>query len=108
MSYIPDGMELLKNFESEMPELSKAFGKLTEAVLSGPSLDCKTKQLIYTAVTSALRNFSGVQYHSNEAIKAGATKEQVIEAITITMPCGGIETCILALTAFLKTQKSNP
>jgi len=53
------------------------------------ALDKKTEELAYLAVLAALRLESGVPLHVQLAKEAGASREEVINAILIGLPAAG-------------------
>ena len=77
-------------FEDEAPEVAAAFNNLIMAVVKRPALDAKTKQLIYIAMKAATGDDSAVKAHIPMAKAAGATREEVIDAILMTVTVSGI------------------
>jgi AhpD family alkylhydroperoxidase len=65
------------------PELGGPFQEFCEACKEKGVLDRKTKALILTAVSSVARNFSCIEEHIKEALDAGASKEEITEALLI-------------------------
>ncbi|HEY3362809.1 MAG TPA: carboxymuconolactone decarboxylase family protein [Methanosarcina sp.] len=68
-----------------LPETAEAYGQMRNSIFKDGYLDLKTKELI--AVTSAvlMRCQFCVDAHSKRAIAAGATKEEIAEAISVAM-----------------------
>jgi len=77
-------------FKDEAPEVAAAFNNLIMAVVKRPALDAKTKQLIYIAMKAAMGDDSAVKAHIPVAKAAGATREEVIDAILMTVTVSGI------------------
>jgi len=77
-------------FSSEAPEVAAAFNNLIMTVVKRPALDAKTKQLIYIAMKAAMGDDTAVKAHIPMAKAAGATRDEVIDAILMTVTVAGI------------------
>src|SRR5690625_1028316 len=66
-----------KNFE--------AFHDFSKQVFSEGALDVKTKQLIAVAAAHITQCPYCIESHSKQAVKAGATDEQIMEAIWVAV-----------------------
>ncbi len=77
-------------FNEEAPEVAAAFNNLIMAVVKRPALDAKTKQLIYIAMKVAMGDDTAVNAHIPLARAAGASREEVIDAILMTVTVSGI------------------
>jgi len=75
---------------AESPEVGRALQGLVEALAAQPALSDKVKQLIYIALQAAHRNSAAVAAHIPMAVKAGATRSEVVEAILLTIPAAGV------------------
>jgi alkylhydroperoxidase/carboxymuconolactone decarboxylase family protein YurZ len=90
-------MNPLDVFQKEAPEVSKAFDGLIESLKSTTGLDPKTKQLIYIGIKSSMGDTTAIYYHVPMAKKLGATREEIRDAILITLSvCGlkGVASCL--------------
>jgi AhpD family alkylhydroperoxidase len=74
---------------SEAPDAVKAFGGMHHAFMQPGSLTKRDKELIATAIGLAQGCTQCIHIHASEAIKAGATREQVIEAAGVGVMMGG-------------------
>jgi AhpD family alkylhydroperoxidase len=63
------------------PELVKAYAGLHHANSKSAHLDAKTRELIALAVSVTLRCDGCINAHTDAAVKAGATKEEMIDAM---------------------------
>ncbi|MDP9474777.1 MAG: carboxymuconolactone decarboxylase family protein [Actinomycetota bacterium] len=71
--------------------LQAANGIVDAAYLKQRTLDRKTKELIFTVSLTVMRASKGhIKAHINAALEAGATEEEVLEAIEISIPEAGI------------------
>jgi AhpD family alkylhydroperoxidase len=74
------------SFLNEMlPETAEAYGQLRNVIFKDSYLDLKTKELIAIASSVLMRCQFCVDAHSQRAIAAGATKEEIAEAISVVM-----------------------
>jgi AhpD family alkylhydroperoxidase len=80
-------MEVLRE---DAPEVAEALIDLAGKVFARPALPEKTKQLIYLAVCAAVHHDRGVAVHCGRARALGATREEVIEALLLTIPAAGL------------------
>jgi len=77
-------------FQREAPEVAMAFNGLIMSLVASKGLDQKTKQLIYIAMKAAMGDGSAVRAHLPMARQAGATREEVVDAILMTLTVSGI------------------
>jgi AhpD family alkylhydroperoxidase len=77
-------------FQREAPEVAMAFNGLIMSLVASKGLDQKTKQLIYIAMKAAMGDDSAVRAHLPMARQAGATRDEVVDAILMTLTVSGI------------------
>ena len=77
-------------FQQEAPEVARAFDGLIQAIRDSKGLEEKTKHLIYIAMKSALGDPVAVKFHVPMAKKLGAKREEVVDAILMTLTVVGI------------------
>jgi AhpD family alkylhydroperoxidase len=68
-----------------LPETAEAFGQLRNSIFKDSFLEVKTKELIAIASSVLMRCQFCVDAHSQRAIAAGATKEEIAEANSVAM-----------------------
>jgi len=94
----------LEVFKQEAPEVSNAFDQLIEALKNTNGLDAKTKQLLYIGIKAAQSDATAIYYHVAMAKNLGATRNEVKDAILISITvCGlaGVASCLaVALQVF--------
>jgi AhpD family alkylhydroperoxidase len=93
-------------FLENCPEAGKAYMELFKSVLKAPALDKKTKQLILIAVMAAQNYRPGVEAHVPQAVKAGATREEIVEAVLLTLPVAGINGLLESLPVIIDGTKT--
>lgn len=89
-------------FLNSCPEVGKAYLELFKSVTNSPALDKKTRQLILIGVMAAQNYQPGVRAHVPQAVKAGATRAEIIDAVLTTIPVAGINGVLGCLPAVLE------
>jgi AhpD family alkylhydroperoxidase len=76
----------LRKVKDISPDILKANRLISEAATSQPpKLDAKTRELISLAVAVTTRCDGCIAFHAEAARKAGATKEEVVEALGVAI-----------------------
>lgn len=75
--------ELAKQKADAAPEIIDAWRNFSKAVFKEGALPGKTKQLIAIAVAHVTQCPYCIRAHTEQAVKAGATKEEIMEAVWI-------------------------
>jgi 4-carboxymuconolactone decarboxylase len=77
--------------EHDFDVLQAANGLVDAAYLKQRSLDRKTKELIFIVSLTVMRASKGhIQSHIRVALDLGVSKEEILEAIEITLPEAGV------------------
>ena len=76
-------------FMHEAPQHAQAWGAMVQALDHASALDKKTEELAYLAVLAALRMESGLPFHVQMAMQAGASRAEVISAVLVGLPAAG-------------------
>jgi AhpD family alkylhydroperoxidase len=76
-------------FSSTLPDVMKSFYALSKASSAPGVLDSKTKELIALAISVAIHCDDCIAFHTHSALKAGATKEEILETLGVTVFMGG-------------------
>ena len=80
-------MEILR---AECPGAADAMQALFATLVAQPALDEKTKQLVYVAAAAAAAgHVRGVPAHVAHLRALGATRQEVLEALLMTLPAAG-------------------
>ena len=74
---------------ADCPSAADALGAFFAALLAQPALDEKTKQLVYIAAAAAAGHVRGVPPHVARAKAIGATRQEVLEALLLSLPAAG-------------------
>jgi AhpD family alkylhydroperoxidase len=83
-----------------IPETYKAFGDLARSAQHPGALDRKTKELIALAIAVSVRCDACIGYHARGAARAGATRQEVAEALGVAVQMGGGPALNYAAEAF--------
>ena len=75
---------------SSSPETMKIFGSLALTVTKDGALSKKNKELMAIAISICIRCEDCIAYHMQNAIKAQASREEVIESINVAIEMGGV------------------
>ena len=67
----------------------KAFASLHKASIADGTLNSKTKELISLGIAITVRCEGCISYHVHDALKAGATAEEIVETIGVAILMGG-------------------
>jgi len=105
-----DYIEITRGIDDYAPELKalipdalSAFGRLSHAAQAPGVLDRRTKELIALSIAVATRCDGCIGYHARGALHAGATRQELAEAVAVAVQLGGgpaVNYAIDALRAF--------
>lgn len=79
----------LGRLNDQSPGLIKGYGALAKAAFGAGLLDRKTKELIAIGIAIAARCDECIGFHVSDALKAGATREEIVEALGVAVLMGG-------------------
>lgn len=108
-SFVVQTDKRMAELRKVMPEAAKGFGDLAKAAIASGALDSKTKELIALAIGITARCDGCLAYHARAAARLGATREEIIETIGVSVYMGGGPSMIYgaeALAAFDAFSKS--
>jgi alkylhydroperoxidase/carboxymuconolactone decarboxylase family protein YurZ len=89
-------------FRQEAPQAAAAFDGLIGAVCALGGLDDKTRQLIYIGIKASQGDSGAVAAHAPMAKQAGATREEVRDAVLLTLTTSGISGVIKCLPSAME------
>jgi len=90
----------LKIFETIDPELLKLVQNTNALAIAEGALPIKFKLLIAMALDASLGAAEGVRSLAEQALKAGATREEIAEAIRVAQYICGVGSVYTAARAF--------
>jgi AhpD family alkylhydroperoxidase len=91
--------ERLAQLGRELPGLMSGFARLHKKAVQEDALSAKVKELMALSIGITLRCDGCVAYHVHDAIAAGATRQELLEAIGVAVMMGGGPALIYAAHA---------
>ncbi len=73
----------------EIPGTMTGFSQLHKQSMIDGVLSAKTKELIALAIAITVRCDGCIAYHVHDALQAGATRPEIVEAIGVSVMMGG-------------------
>jgi alkylhydroperoxidase/carboxymuconolactone decarboxylase family protein YurZ len=89
-------------FKTEAPGVSAAFDGVIEAICALDGLDAKTRQLVYIGIKASQGDDKAVVAHVPMAKAAGARREEIRDAVLITLTVCGVRGVFNCLPAALE------
>lgn len=80
---------LMAELGKEIPNTMGSFSKMHEAATKDNALSSKTKELIALGIAITVRCNGCIAFHVNDALKAGAGREEILETIGVAVLMGG-------------------
>jgi AhpD family alkylhydroperoxidase len=78
----------IRNLRIGAPDVMKAFSSMATAAGAPGALDAKTKELIALAVGVAVRCDDCIAFHAKAAAQRGATREEILETLGMSVYMG--------------------
>ncbi len=89
-------------FAEQAPAFQQPWMAMVRQLAAASTLDARTEELAYLAVLAAAGMDSGLPFHVTQAVRAGASREDVISALLVGLPAVG-QRVVSALPAALAT-----
>ena len=87
------------NLFKAAPESMRAFQGLVTTVAKDGAISLRTKELMALAIAIAIRCEGCMLHHVNAALKHGASRQEVVETITVAIEMGGGPSTVYGATA---------
>jgi len=81
--------KLYAKLTRELRSPMSAFARLNGEALSPGALDAKTKELIALGIGISARCDGCIAYHVHDAVRAGASRQEILETIGVSVMMGG-------------------
>ena len=81
--------QLMGELRQEIPDTMAGFGKLHHGAMQDNALSTKTKELIALSIAVVVRCDGCIAFHVHDALEAGATRDEIAEAIGVAVLMGG-------------------
>ena len=78
-----------RSLTSAQPVVMEAFTRFHKAGVATGALDTKTKELIALAISITARCDDCIAHHTHDALEAGASREEIADAIGVAVLMGG-------------------
>lgn len=91
----------MKDLSSERQFVYRPFDELLKSIFNPGKVDEKTKVFISIGIAVYSGNEHAMVYHINQALKLGATEEEIVEAALVAVVSGGIGSMSYCVT-FIK------
>ncbi|TWU44421.1 Alkyl hydroperoxide reductase AhpD [Novipirellula aureliae] len=96
----PEQLETIRSgmraLSKSQPATMKSFSALHAASSGSGALDSKTKELIALAIAVTARCDGCIAYHTHDVLEAGASREEIMEALSVAILMGGGPSVIYA------------
>jgi AhpD family alkylhydroperoxidase len=78
----------VRDLRKASPDVMKAFSDMARAAHGGDALDGRTRELIALGISVAVRCDPCIAYHAEGALKQGATRAEIAEALAMAVYMG--------------------
>ena len=78
-----------EKMKQQIPSITTGFGTLFSKVMGEGALTVREKELIALGIGVAVKCEPCIRLHVEKSLKAGATKEQMLEAASVAVMMGG-------------------
>lgn len=89
----------LREFEHRFPEIWTRYVRLRDACDHAGPLDVKTRELIKVGIAVARKRHGGLIAHIDRAKAAGASSQEIAQAILLALPLVGLPDVLDAFVA---------
>ena len=91
---------VIRKLGGESQEMMEHFSNLHKTSIKAGEIPNKYKELIAVGISIVIQCNECIVYHLNDAINAGATDEEIIETINVSVMMGGGPALIYATHAY--------
>ena len=89
----------LAELSDELTGTFASFARLNRLAMESDALPAKTKELMALAISIALRCDGCIAYHVHDAIRAGASRQEMLETLGVAVMMGGGPATVYAAQA---------
>jgi AhpD family alkylhydroperoxidase len=89
LQYYTETGKYRARFDAGLPVVMQAYSSFRKTVYQDGALSLKVKRLIALACGLQAGCTRSIQGQTRDAVKAGATKEEVLEAVSVAIVMGG-------------------
>ena len=84
----------MKYYSTVCPDIMKNFMQLYDGCMTQKTIPRKVKDLIALGIAIGIRCDGCIAFHVNDAIKSGATHDEIIDTIAVAIVMGGIPSVV--------------
>jgi AhpD family alkylhydroperoxidase len=84
-----DQNQLANTYRNSAPETLDSFMALHKAAMTEGELSVKMKEMIALSISIAMRCDGCIAAHAKASLRAGASRDEIIEAINVAIMMGG-------------------
>ena len=95
MSDIP---KTYSEFAKAYPEIAEAYERLGKEVHRSGPIEQKTRELIKLGISAGAQKEGAVHSHTRKALDAGASHDEIRQAVMLTLPTLGMPSMMAAMT----------
>lgn len=88
-TYLKDAGGAIRELRQVQGGMAQGFSALHDSGMEAGALDAKTKELMALSIGIAKQCLDCIGFHVKAAIREGATREEVAEAISVAVVMGG-------------------
>jgi len=92
--YLP---EIYEKFSEEFPDITERYKQLGVACRASGPLEEKIQDLIKLGISIGANSQGAVRSHTRKALAAGATREEIIHTVILSLTTTGFPNMIAAL-----------
>jgi alkylhydroperoxidase/carboxymuconolactone decarboxylase family protein YurZ len=92
--YLP---EIYDQFREQYVEITEKYSQLGQACRSAGPLDQKVQDLVKLGIAIGANSMGAVRSHTRKALVSGATKEEIIHAVLLSLTTTGFPNMIAAM-----------
>lgn len=81
--------DFMGKLSKENPKIAEGFATMHKATAEDKALSAKHKELIALGIAIAIRCEGCIACHVKDAIKTGASREEIVETIGVAVVMGG-------------------
>jgi AhpD family alkylhydroperoxidase len=81
--------EIIDELGAAAPGAMSGFAKMHEGAIEEGALSARIKELIALGIAVAVRCDGCIAYHVHDALEAGASRDEIVEAIGVAVLMGG-------------------
>jgi len=87
--YLEHIKSLMGKLSKELPGPMSGFSQLHKEAVAEGALSPKVKELIALAIAITVRCDGCISFHVNDALRSGATRQEMVETIGVAVLMGG-------------------